>query len=110
MQRMTTLFVARHGETLDNAAQRWQGWRDSPLSARGIAQAQALARRLASEPLAAIYSSDLGRALQTAHIVATPHGLAPCPEPALRERASVRLRASALLLASRNRRQMPLRR
>ncbi len=82
----TRVFVARHGETVDNAGERWQGWSDSPLTPRGRAQAQALARRLASEPLAAAYSSDLGRALETARIACMPHGLEPQPLPALRER------------------------
>jgi alpha-ribazole phosphatase/probable phosphoglycerate mutase len=82
----TRVFVARHGETVDNAGERWQGWSDSPLTPRGRAQAQALARRLASEPLAAAYSSDLGRALETARIACSPHGLEPQPLPALRER------------------------
>ena len=82
----TRLFVARHGETEDNAAGRWQGWSDSPLSPLGLAQAQALARRLAGEPLAVVYSSDSGRALHTARIAAAPHGLTPIPLAALRER------------------------
>ena len=82
----TRILVARHGETVDNAGERWQGWSDSPLTPRGRAQAQALARRLASEPLAAAYSSDLGRALETARIACSPHGLEPQPLPALRER------------------------
>ncbi|MFI5269978.1 MAG: phosphoglycerate mutase family protein, partial [Chloroflexota bacterium] len=45
----TRLLIARHGETIDNAAGRWQGWSDSPLSPLGLAQAAALARRLAAE-------------------------------------------------------------
>ena len=80
------LLVARHGETRDNAAGRWQGWNDSALTPQGIAQAEALARRLAGEPVAAVYASDLGRAAHTARIVAARHGLAVESSPALRER------------------------
>lgn len=80
------LLVVRHAETEDNAGGRWQGWSDSLLTERGIAQAQALAGRLAGEPLAAVYSSDLGRALHTACLAAAPHSLTPYPTAALRER------------------------
>lgn len=82
----TRLLVARHGETVDNAGERWQGWSDSPLTARGRAQAEALGRRLAGEPLAAAYSSDLGRAMATARIACLPHHLTPLALAALRER------------------------
>lgn len=82
----TQLFVARHGETVDNAGERWQGWSDSPLTERGVAQAGALGRRLAAEPLAAVYSSDSGRALDTARLACAAHALTPRPLPALRER------------------------
>lgn len=80
------LLIARHAETEDNAGGRWQGWSDSLLTARGLAQAHALAGRLAGEPLAAVYSSDLGRALHTACLAAAPHCLTPYPTAALRER------------------------
>jgi broad specificity phosphatase PhoE len=82
----TRLLVARHGETVDNAGERWQGWSDSPLTARGRLQAEALGRRLAGESLAAAYSSDLGRAMATARIACASHHLAPVALPALRER------------------------
>lgn len=86
--RTTRLLVARHGETRDNAARRWQGWNDSPLTARGVSQAEALGRRLVSEPdpVAALYSSDLGRAVQTATIAGQPLGLSPATDRDLRER------------------------
>ncbi len=80
------LLVARHGETRDNAAGRWQGWNDSALTPKGLAQAEELARRLVGEPVAAVYASDLGRAAHTARIVAAAHGLAVELSPALRER------------------------
>lgn len=79
------VLLARHGETVWNVEGRWQGQADSPLTVRGIAQARSLARALADEPLAAVYCSDLGRALETARYVAEPHGLQPRPDPRLRE-------------------------
>jgi broad specificity phosphatase PhoE len=82
----TRLLIARHGETEDNAAERWQGWQDSPLTSRGIAQAEALGRRLAGEPLAAAYSSDLGRAVHTARLALSGHRLDLQQTAALRER------------------------
>jgi len=80
------LLVARHGETRDNASGRWQGWNDSPLTEKGVAQADELARRLAGERISAVYASDLGRAVHTARL-AMPHlARAPHLSPALRER------------------------
>ena len=62
----TRLVVIRHGETQWNRASRVQGHGDSPLTAEGLAQAQAVGKRLANEPFDHLLSSDLGRALQTA--------------------------------------------
>jgi broad specificity phosphatase PhoE len=68
------LILIRHAES--EGAGRYLGRRsDPPLSALGRAQAEALTRRLAGEPLAAIYSSPLRRALETAQTIALPHGL-----------------------------------
>jgi len=80
------LLIARHGETRDNASGRWQGWNDSPLTEKGVAQAAELARHLADERIAAVYASDLGRAAHTARL-AMPHlDVASHLSPALRER------------------------
>jgi alpha-ribazole phosphatase/probable phosphoglycerate mutase len=76
------LYLLRHGATELNCADppRLQGRRcDLPLSKEGVDQAQAAGRRLAGEPLAAVYSSPLLRARQTAEAVAAPHGLTICP-------------------------------
>ena len=63
-------FLVRHGETSWNREGRIQGTRDSPLTERGVAQARAVAARLARERFEAIHSSDLGRARETARHVA----------------------------------------
>ena len=60
------LFLIRHAESTWNAARRWQGWGDPPLSERGLEQAEALARALAGEAIDALFTSDLQRAAQTA--------------------------------------------
>jgi probable phosphoglycerate mutase len=76
----------RHGETDWNAGKRVQGQIDIPLSALGHAQARATGNALQGEGFAALYSSDLIRARQTAE--ATAH-LAHLPlqlSPGLRER------------------------
>ena len=68
-----TIFLVRHGETEWNRARRYQGWSDSPLTARGIAQAEAIGHRLRaiSEASGAeIVASPIGRARRTAEIIA----------------------------------------
>ena len=62
----TTLYLVRHGLTEWNTIGRFQGHSDVPLSPRGRRQARALAGRLATVPLDAALSSDLGRATETA--------------------------------------------
>ena len=83
---MTQIYLARHGETEWNAIRRVQGWTDIPLSTFGVAQAEALGERLGRVPLTAIYSSDLGRAMETARPTAERHGLIVTPLQALREK------------------------
>ena len=82
---MTTLLLARHGETDWNRARRWQGHADRPLTARGRAQAAELAERLADIALDAVYSSDLRRARETAEAVARVQGVAVVQLAELRE-------------------------
>jgi broad specificity phosphatase PhoE len=78
---VTLVLVARHGETDWNAEHRFQGHADRPLNARGRVQAEALAELLDGVPLAAVVSSDLGRARETAELVAGRHGLTVRIEP-----------------------------
>jgi broad specificity phosphatase PhoE len=82
---VTTILLARHGETDWNRDNRFQGHADPPLNETGLAQAAELSAALADELLAAVYSSPLHRALETAEILAAPHGLGPVPVDALRE-------------------------
>lgn len=83
---VTELVLLRHGVTAWNRARRFQGHIDIPLDAEGHRQARLAARRLAGEPVAAVYSSDLGRAVQTAQPIAQALGLPLATEPGLRER------------------------
>jgi broad specificity phosphatase PhoE len=69
------IYLARHGETDDNARGVVQGWVDTPLNDRGREQARELAREAPS--VAALYSSQLARALETAQIVGEVLGLEP---------------------------------
>jgi probable phosphoglycerate mutase len=76
----------RHGETEWNLEQRQQGHLDSALTARGSAQARALAEGLADRGITAVYSSDLGRAVTTATVIGARLDLAVQTDERLRER------------------------
>jgi broad specificity phosphatase PhoE len=72
-----TIFLVRHGETEWNRARRYQGWSDSALTARGVAQASAIGQRLRALPETAdaeIVASPIGRARRTAEIIAEALG------------------------------------
>lgn len=83
---ISRIILLRHGETVWNREKRIQGHLDTPLSDAGIAQAEALAQRLVGESFAALYSSDLGRAHETARRIAARTHHQVILEPALRER------------------------
>ncbi len=70
------LLLLRHGETAHNAQQLALGQADVPLTDRGRRQAQAVASRLGGEPIAAVYSSPLRRAVATATPLADARKLA----------------------------------
>jgi broad specificity phosphatase PhoE len=82
---MTTLLLARHGETDWNREGRWQGWADPPLNELGRMQAAELAEQLRAVPFDAVYASDLRRARETAEVVAAPHRVPVVTDPRLRE-------------------------
>ena len=82
---MTTLLLARHGETDWNREGRWQGWADPPLNDTGRSQARRLAEELQAIPFDAVYSSDLRRAHETAEILAAPHRVPVVADRGLRE-------------------------
>lgn len=70
------IILVRHGQTDANKEGRFQGASDAPLNNLGLSQAEALARRLSSEPLDAVYSSPQARAMHTASPIARTHSLA----------------------------------
>lgn len=78
MDHRTTIFLVRHGETEWNATGRYQGHLDSPLTPRGMAQAEALGESLAAIPeiIDTVFVSPLGRARETVEIIAR-NGLLP---------------------------------
>jgi 2,3-bisphosphoglycerate-dependent phosphoglycerate mutase len=78
-------WLVRHGESTWNAVGRFQGGLDAPLSARGQAQAAALAAGLASIRFDGLYTSPLRRARETALACAPALGLDPVPIDDLRE-------------------------
>lgn len=63
------LYFIRHGETVWNTQAKLQGKSDIPLNEKGVALARVTGEALADVPFAAIYSSPLKRALQTAQLV-----------------------------------------
>lgn len=81
----TRLLLVRHGATTLTAEDRFSGASGVDLSDEGRAQARALAERLAPFSLAAVYASPLSRTLETAKILAQPHGLTVNERDGLRE-------------------------
>lgn len=79
------MICVRHGQSRFNAEGRIQGQQNTPLSELGVAQAQAIAAALAREPIDAVFSSPLERALATARPTAEALGLEVRIEPRLQE-------------------------
>ncbi len=67
------IILVRHGETAYNAIGRYQGHMQISLNDTGFAQATRVGERLQHHHFAAIYSSDLLRAVQTANAIAAHH-------------------------------------
>lgn len=82
---MQQIFLVRHGETQWNAERRLQGQSNSPLTSQGEQQAKRVGERLTSYGITHIISSDLGRARQTADIIAECIGCPVTTDSRLRE-------------------------
>ena len=72
---VTRVFIVRHGATVLSAEDRFAGATDVALSDEGREQTRRLAQRLSHEKIGAVYASPLGRAVETAGILAAPHKL-----------------------------------
>ena len=98
----TTIYLIRHGETVDADSRRYKGHIDVPLSENGIKQLERLATYLVqnsklktclpagkaqNSKLKAIYCSGLSRALKSAEIIAGPYGIKPVIVEDLKERS-----------------------
>jgi probable phosphoglycerate mutase len=80
------LIVVRHGQTLWNLEARAQGHQDSQLSELGQRQAEAVGEALSGASVEVVFSSDLGRAMQTAERISARLGVEISPDRDLRER------------------------
>jgi broad specificity phosphatase PhoE len=69
MEHKINLFLVRHGETYLNRYKKMQGWADSPLTEEGKLIAIESGKRLATVPFNHVYSSDLGRTVETAELI-----------------------------------------
>ena len=83
---MLTVLLTRHGHTDRSEPEQYLGQRlPASLTVRGRRDARALSRRLATVPIQRVVSSPLGRAVETARIIATDHGLEAEPDERLTE-------------------------
>lgn len=71
----TKFFLIRHGEVANNADKCYNGHNDVDLSAEGLSQMEAIADRLKTEPIKAVYCSDLIRTVKGGRIIAEKHSL-----------------------------------
>lgn len=83
----TTFYIVRHGETDWNAKGLLQGHVNTKLNATGKSQAKQLAKAIQHIHFDAVFSSDLTRALETAHLIAQERNLAITTAKALREKS-----------------------
>jgi broad specificity phosphatase PhoE len=81
----TRIYLVRHGATQLSSEDRFAGATDVPLSDVGRDQLHRLAVRLSREPIVAFYASPLGRTMETAAILASPHRKPVIPRDGLRE-------------------------
>ena len=82
----TVLYLVRHGETVDNANQIMQGQTQGELNENGLRQARELGEQWKNREIDVVIASDLRRSVDTAAIIAAPHGLEVVMTPLLRER------------------------
>lgn len=85
MTEPTTFYFVRHGESVANATRRFAGRSDSPLTARGREQAEAVARALEGIHFDHLVATPLHRSLDTAKVIARHLGLPVEIEPDLIE-------------------------
>ncbi|MDO0927709.1 histidine phosphatase family protein [Streptomyces sp. TG1A-8] len=85
MTEPTTLLLARHGQTVWHAENRYAGVSDVALTDTGRAQAEALGRWAGAHPVDAVWTSPLSRAVATAEPACRALGLTAHREPDLRE-------------------------
>ena len=86
MSTIKKIIMVRHGETKWNTENRIQGQANTPLTELGIKQAQQTGKALQKENISEIYSSDLGRAMQTAKVINKYLNLSITKKEELRER------------------------
>jgi len=79
------IYLVRHGETESNKEKRYRGWTESPLSPKGIRQAEDVGFFLAGQNIDGLHCSDLQRAVNTARVIGAGSGLKPAVTPLLRE-------------------------
>lgn len=85
MAKATRIYLARHGQTVTNREGRFCGHAETELTDLGVEQSQALAVRLERASISACYTSDFTRAIRTATLALGERGVAPRPDPDLRE-------------------------
>ena len=88
--------MVRHPLTESNAADITQGWGDSQLTSQGIEEAEKLSNFLKDKSISIIYSSDLGRCVQTSEIINKALKVRIIKEPRLREQNYGKLNNSRL--------------
>lgn len=81
----TRILITRHGQTVTNREGRFCGHFETQLTPLGVRQAQALGQRLGGVQVDAVYTSDLGRAVETAALILQGRRITPSIDPDLRE-------------------------
>lgn len=72
--KQITIYIARHGKTMLNTTDQSQGWIDAPLTPAGVKVAENLGKGLRNIKFDSVYSSDSGRAIETASIILKNNG------------------------------------